>query len=332
VKILVTGGAGYLGSLTCTALERAGHVPIVLDSLVTGPRAFVGGRVLYEGDVADRALVRRIADDHPDLDATLHMAGRIVVPESVAQPVLYYRENVVKSLVLFDELASLGLPRVLFSSSAGVYAPTTTMVVDEDSPLAPASPYTRTKAMAEAVLADLAAAGRLRPVVLRYFNPIGSDPGLTSGVHAREPSHVLAQLARAALGQQPAFTLAGTDWPTRDGTGLRDYVHAWDLARAHVRALERIDELTSKPAAVTINIGTGVGVTVRELITTFEEVFGRHVPVVEGPPRPGDTAGTYADVRRAADLLGWRAELGLADGIASALAWHGARRAVLGYD
>ncbi|GAB2974647.1 UDP-glucose 4-epimerase GalE [Nocardioides montaniterrae] len=332
MKILVTGGAGYLGSVTCTSLEAAGHTPIVLDSLVTGPRAFVGDRIFYEGDVADRALVRRIVADHPDLDATIHMAALVVVPQSVAHPVDYYRANVVSSLELFDELATLGRPGVVFSSSASVYGPSAEPVVTESSPLAPASPYARTKTMVEAVLRDLAAAGRIRAVNLRYFNPIGSDPDVRSGIHARELSHVIGQLARAALGQQAAFTITGTDWDTRDGTGVRDYIHAWDLARAHVRAVERLTALTDHPTGeVTINLGTGSGVTVRELIATFEEVFGRPVPVVEGPARPGDIAGSYAGVDRARDLLDWRAELGLADGIASTLAWSARRQEVLGY-
>ena len=188
MKVLVTGGAGYIGSTTAKALEEAGHTPVILDSLLTGPRAFVRDRIFYEGDIADRALLRRIVDEHPDLDATIHMAARIVVPESVEQPYEYYRDNVAKSLELFDELAALGKPRVLFSSSASLYAtkdglrgrPRTTRST-------PQSPYARTKRMMEQVLEDMAAATDLRAIILRYFNPIGSDPDLESGIYAKEP-------------------------------------------------------------------------------------------------------------------------------------------------
>jgi UDP-glucose 4-epimerase len=332
VKVLLTGGAGYIGSITATALEQAGHTPVILDSLVTGPRAFVRDRIFYEGDIADRGLLGRIAAEHPDIAGTIHLAARIVVPESVAQPYLYYRDNVAKSLELFDELVRLGKPRVLFSSSASVYAAGEDFEVTEESPLAPGSPYARTKHMMEQMLGDLAAAGDLRAVILRYFNPIGADPALRSGVYAREPSHVLGQMTMAALGQRDAFTVTGTDLPTRDGTGLRDYVHVWDVAQAHVAALERFDEALDGSTSTVVNIGTGQGVTVRELLAIFERVFGREVPTVDAPPRPGDSVGSFANVEKARELLGWTSRLTVADGVQSALAWARRRRQVLGYD
>lgn len=334
MKVLITGGAGYLGSTTAAALEAAGHTPVLLDSLLSGPLAFTSGRVFYQGDIADRDLLAHICSEHPDLDCTIHMAARIVVPESVAQPYLYYRDNVAKSLELFDALADLGKPRIIFSSSASVYAPAAGFEVFEHSPVAPASPYARTKLQMEQVLTDLAAAGRVQALILRYFNPIGSDPQLRSGVHLREPSHVLGQLLRAALGQQEAFTLTGTDLPTRDGTGLRDYVHVWDLARAHVAAVERLGDVVGRAGApaVVVNVGTGSGTTVRELVTAFESVFGRPVPLREASPREGDAVGAFANVDLASELLSWKAELSVAEAIDSALAWFARRRAVLGYD
>lgn len=353
VKILVTGGAGYIGSVTAKALEAAGHVPVILDSLLTGPQAFVRDRVFYEGDIGDRDLLRRIVSEHPDLDATIHMAARIVVPESVAKPYEYYRDNVARSLELFDELVGLGKPRVVFSSSGSLYAVKTgdqagsdagsdagsevsgadPFEVREDDPVAPSSPYAATKWMIERILQDMAAATDLRAVTLRYFNPIGSDPDLESGIYAKEPSHVLGQLVMVATGQQDHFTITGTDHPTRDGTGLRDYLHVWDLARAHVRAVERFDEILAAAEApsVVVNVGRGEGVTVRELVAAFERVTGRPVPTTEAPPRPGDAVGAYANVDRAQALLDWRTELSLDEAIASALAWADRRIDVLGY-
>ena len=335
MKVLVTGGAGYIGSITAKALEQAGHVPVILDSLLTGPQVFVRDRIFYEGDIADRALVSRIVDEHPDLDATIHMAARIVVPESVEQPYEYYRDNVAKSLELFDQLEQLGKPRVLFSSSASLYAVKPDFEVTEDDPLAPGSPYARTKRMMEQVLEDMAAATDLRAIILRYFNPIGSDPDLESGIYAKEPTHVLGQLVMAARGQKDAFTITGTDNPTRDGTGIRDYIHVWDLARAHVRAIEQFDEVLAAAGepSVVINIGTGCGRDraragrgLREGLRPRGADHARRRP---GPatcrvPSPTSTAPH--------ELLGWRTELSLEDAIASALAWGEKRQEILGYE
>jgi UDP-glucose 4-epimerase len=206
--------------------------------------------------------------------------------------------------------------------------------VTEESPLSPGSPYARTKLVMEMALTDMAAATDLRAVILRYFNPIGSDPDLESGIYVREPSHVLGQLVMAAQGQKDAFTITGTEHPTRDGTGIRDYIHVWDLAQAHVVAVERFDpvlDAVDAPSTV-INVGTGSGVTVRELVTAFEKVFGRAVPIREAPPRPGDAVGAFANVDKAREVLGWTSSLTMEDAISSALAWGKKRKSVLGYD
>ncbi|MFA6297942.1 MAG: NAD-dependent epimerase/dehydratase family protein, partial [Nocardioides sp.] len=245
-----------------------------------------------------------------------------------------YRDNVAKSLELFDELAALGKNRVLFSSSASLYATKDDFEVTEQDPLDPQSPYARTKRMMEQVLEDMAAATDLRAIILRYFNPIGSDPDLESGIYAKEPSHVLGQLVMAARGQKDAFTITGVEHPTRDGTGIRDYIHVWDLARAHVRAIERFDDVLAAvdSTSTVINIGTGEGVTVRELVASFERVFGHSVPLAEAPPRPGDAVGAFANVDKSAQLLDWSTELSLDDAIASALAWGEKRQEILGYE
>ncbi|KRC52651.1 MULTISPECIES: UDP-glucose 4-epimerase GalE [unclassified Nocardioides] len=333
MKVLVTGGAGYLGSITAKALEESGHVPVVLDSLLTGPRQYVGDRIFYEGDIADRALLRRIIEEHPDLDATIHMAARIVVPESVALPYEYYRDNVAKSLEMFDELTTLGKPRILFSSTASLYALKPAFEVTEEDPVDPTSPYARTKRMMEMVLEDLSKATDLRAIILRYFNPIGADPQLETGYHLRDATHVVPLMAQTALGIRDTFTLTGTDHPTRDGTGIRDYIHVWDLARAHVRAVEEFDAVLSKVDATFtyINLGSGDGVTVRELLAAVERVVGKPVPVTEAPARPGDAAGAFANADKARELLGWQTELSLDEAIASALAWGEKREDVLGY-
>lgn len=333
MKVLLTGGAGYIGSTTAKALEAAGHTPVILDSLVTGPRAFVRDRIFYEGDIADRGLLRRVVAEHPGIECTIHLAARIVVPESVAQPYAYYQNNVARSLELFDELVRLGRPRVVFSSSASLYAAVEGFEVTEESPLDPPSPYARTKQMMEQVLRDLATATDLRAVILRYFNPIGSDPDLESGVYAREPSHVLGQLLMVALGQRDVFTITGTDLPTRDGTGIRDYLHVWDLASAHVAAVEGFDAALATVGApsTVLNVGTGRGVTVRELLAIFEQVTGLSVPTVDAPPRPGDSVGAFANVDKAREVLGWQSSLTVRDGVESALRWTERRHEVLGY-
>lgn len=333
MDILVTGGAGYIGSTIASALLDKGHTPIILDSLVTGPRAFTTGRTFYEGDIADKDLLKRIFTDHPRVACTIHCAALIVVPESVEQPYLYYRENVCKSLELFKTLEDLGYPHVVFSSSASLYDATSDFKVTEASPLKPSSPYARTKYMMEMVLSDLARAGRLRAIALRYFNPIGADPEYRTGIHAPAPSHVLGKLVDTALGKLGEFHITGTNWPTRDGSGIRDYIHVWDLARTHVEAVERFNkvlEATGEPYNV-INLGTGDGVTVKELVAAFERVWGEAIPKREAPPRPGDVAGAYANADKALELLNWHTERSIDEGIASALEWGRRREKILGY-
>ena len=333
MKVLVTGGAGYLGSITAKALEQGGHTPVILDSLISGPRQYVGERIFYEGDIADRDLLRRIVDEHPEIGATIHMAARIVVPESVELPYEYYRDNVAKSLEMFDELTALGKPRIVFSSTASLYALTPEFEVTEDDGLAPTSPYARTKRMMEMVLEDLARASDLRAVILRYFNPIGADPDLETGYHLRDATHVVPLMAQTALGYRDSFTITGVDHPTRDGTGIRDYIHVWDLALAHVRAVERFDEVldTVGEPSTYINLGAGDGVTVRELLAAVERVVGKPVPVAEAPARPGDAVGAFANADKAHRLLGWKTQHSLDEAIASALAWGEKRKDVLGY-
>ncbi|WP_417508317.1 UDP-glucose 4-epimerase GalE [Microbacterium sp.] len=321
MKALITGGAGYIGSTVATACLEAGIEVVILDDLSAGREEFGQNRSLYVGDIADAEVLRQIVRDHPDIDVVVHCAARIVVPESVADPLGYYDTNVGKTITMLQNLRALGLSRVVFSSSAAVYVGEGGGGVDEDAALAPASPYAATKAMAEGILSDASQAGGIRAIALRYFNPIGADPGLRTGLQNPTPSHALGKIMQARAAGKP-FAITGTDWPTRDGSGLRDYIHVWDLALAHVAAVERFDEVVtaSDPYRV-INIGTGDGVTVRELVAAFERVTNEPLDVVDAERRPGDQAGAYAIVERAHSELGWKAELSVDDGVRDALAW-----------
>lgn len=243
MKVLITGGAGYIGSTIASVLLDHGHTPVILDSLVTGRREFTKDRIFYEADISDRAMLRRVFSDHPDIQGTIHCAALIVVPESVSRPYDYYRENVVKSMEFFKALSDLGYPRVVFSSSAAVYDVVPGFMVTEEAPLRPLSPYSRTKFMMEMVLKDFCAAYGMQGIALRYFNPIGSDPQMRTGLHIKHPSHLIGKLVEVSMGREPVFNLTGIDWPTRDGSGIRDYLHVWDLALAHLKAIENFDRI-----------------------------------------------------------------------------------------
>lgn len=336
MKVLITGGAGYLGATIGSACLDAGHEVVVLDDLSTGRREYAAGREFIQGDVGDPAVLDRVLGGG-DIDAVVHCAASIIVPESVADPLGYYRNNVAKSIELADAMVRHGVRRIVFSSSASVYAPVVTegtgaeqFLVTEASPLGPGSPYARTKAMMEWVLEDVAATGALSVLPLRYFNPLGADPKLRTGQQIADPSHVLGRIMNADLNGE-TFTITGCDWPTPDGSGLRDYIHVWDLALAHVAALEKIDGVCAEQNYVPINIGTGKPSTVRDLVRAYEEATGRTLDVREGPARPGDVAGVYASADNAERLIGWRAEHTLAEGIRDALAWQEVRPQRLGY-
>lgn len=336
MKILVTGGAGYIGSTICSALEDRGHTPIILDSLITGRREFTRGRIFYEADIADRAAVEKIFREHPDIYATIHCAALIVVPESVTDPYNYYLDNVAKSVELFKSLTDLGCKRLVFSSSASIYDVVPDFMVTEAAPLNPSSPYARTKFMMEMILRDFCNAYPMRGIALRYFNPIGADPKMRSGIHVERPSHVLGKLVDTAMGVLPVFEITGNDYPTRDGSGIRDYIHVWDLAQAHIRAVEHFDEAfdhADNPVDpyLVINLGTGHGVTVLELVNAFEKVYGKTVNKRFAPRRAGDVAGSYANADTAKRLLGWEAELSIEQGISDALKWGELRTSILDF-
>ena len=330
-NILVTGGAGDIGATVCSALEDAGWTPIILDNLSQGRREFTANRIFYEGDVADRLLLKKIAQERGAIYAAIHCAALIVVPESVERPEDYYRENVSKSVELFVGLRDIGCKRIVFSSSAAIYDTVPDFMVTETSPLKPSSPYSRSKFVMELVLHDFCDAYGISGIALRYFNPIGADPKLRTGAYLDAPTHVLGRMLSVASGRSPVFEITGTNWPTRDGSGIRDYIHVWDLARAHVKAIENFDRafksahdsksVSSPKKFCVINLGTGRGVTVRELVTAFEAVTAKSLNKKESPPRLGDVAGSFASSHTASDLIDWRAELSIENGIRDALAW-----------
>lgn len=326
MRVLITGGAGYIGSTIASACLDAGIDPVILDNLVTGRREFAEGRVFYEGDISDGPLVDKIFAENPDIEAVIHCAALIVVPDSVADPLGYYRANVAKSLDFVDHLlrngrnGRSGRIRMIFSSSASIYRAGADHTVTEESPLDPQSPYARTKAVCEGMFADIAAGLPIKILSLRYFNPIGADPQMRTGLQLRRPSHALGKMIEAYEERAP-FRITGTGWPTSDGTGIRDYIHVWDLAAAHVAALRRFDDLDTD----VINLGTGAGTTVRELAEAFNRVVDLPIELVEAPARPGDVAGAYTRSDRAHRLLGWRARYSIEEGIRHSLEWAGLR-------
>jgi UDP-glucose 4-epimerase len=324
VKVLIAGGAGFIGSTVASACIDANITPVVLDNLTTGRVQFTRDRIFYRGDIADGPLVDKVFAEHPDITAVVHAAAAIVVPESVERPLRYYRCNVAKSIDFVEHVVRNRCIRFVFSSSAAIYRPGADFSVDETSALAPLSPYARTKVVVENLLEDCTVAYDLRVLSLRYFNPIGADPQLRSGLQVERPTHLLGKLLTAVENDEE-FLITGVDWPTRDGTGIRDYIHVWDLAEAHVAALRRFDEALAGRAYQVINVGTGNGTTVREFVSAFRATCGRPLRVRETGPRPGDNAGSFARIERAADLLGWAPRFATEDGIRDSMRWSAIR-------
>ena len=323
MKVLVTGGAGYIGSTVSSACADAGITPIVLDNLSNGSLEFVRDRVFYHGDIADADLLSQIFADHPDIDAVVHCAALATVESSVREPLRYYQENVAKTAALVKELLAHGCHRLIFSSSAAVYRAGGQSAIIESAELGASSPYGRTKIIAEQLFEDVSASTKLRVISLRYFNPIGADPRLRTGPQGGRGTHALGQMIHAYR-HHADFQITGAGYATRDGTGVRDYVHVWDLALGHVAALRQFDTVVPPGAGrhyEAINLGSGTGATVRELVAAFEEVVGQRLDVKEVSARAGDAAGAYACTDKARRLLDWRPTLDITDGIRAALDW-----------
>jgi UDP-arabinose 4-epimerase len=321
--VLVTGGAGYIGSHACEALAREGWTPVVYDNLSLGHREMVKFGPLEEGDIRDRERLVEVMKRHRPM-AVMHFAALIAVGESVENPAIYYDNNVRGALSILDAMRECGVGKLVFSSTAAVYGMPPSQPMAEDTPKAPINPYGRTKRMVEQVLEDFDAAYGLRSVALRYFNACGAHP--TAGIgEAHEPeTHLIPRALMALAGDIPQLDLMGTDYATPDGTAVRDYIHVCDLADAHVAALRH---LLDGGASDQINLGTGRGFSVKEIIDAAARVAGRDVPHRFAPRRAGDPPELVADPSRAAQVLGWRAKWTDIDQIiATAWAWHQAQR------
>ena len=320
MSTLVTGGAGYIGSHMVHALVDSGQDVIVLDNLTTGLRGLVAeGARFVEGNAGDVALVSRLIAEH-GVDAIIHFAGSIVVPDSVADPLAYYANNTVVARNLIEAGVRNSVKAFVFSSTATVYAGESADPLSETLPTGPVSPYGRSKLMTEWMLEDCARAYNLRYVALRYFNVAGADPGGRTGQSSPRATHLIKRASQVALGRVPHLDIFGTDYPTHDGTGVRDYIHVSDLVDAHIRAL---DYLRSGGQSSVMNCGYGHGASVRDVISSVERVIGRPLPVKESPRRPGDPAWLVADARKIREVLGWQPKFDDLDEIVrTAYAWE----------
>ncbi len=328
--VFVTGGAGYIGSHACVSLMEAGFEVVVLDNLCNSSAvalervAQICGKtpVFIEGDIRDRACLDAVFRDH-DIMAVLHFAGLKAVGESVELPLLYYENNVAGSLVLLSAMEQAGVRTLVFSSSATVYGDPVSVPIREDFALAPTNPYGRSKRMVEDILADWQAAHEDWSICrLRYFNPVGAHPSGRIGEDPRGiPNNLLPFVAQVAVGEREKLMVFGDDYATPDGTGVRDYIHVMDLVEGHVVALDYIHD---RPGLYTINLGTGNGCSVLEMVQSFERASGRPVPYEIVDRRPGDIATCWADPGLARELLKWRASRGIREMCEDTWRWQAA--------
>ena len=299
--VLVTGGAGYIGSHTCKALAQSGYEPVVYDNLENGHSSAVKWGPLERGDIRDTERLQKLIDTYRPA-AVIHFAAYIQVDESIRFPGKYYMNNVEGTISLLEAMRATGVATIVFSSTAAVYGNPQSVPVAEDHSLAPINPYGTSKQMVETILADFETAHDLRWVALRYFNAAGADPGGELGLSRDSVSNLVPRALRAGLGTGPALTIFGTDYPTPDGTAIRDYIHVTDLAVAHVAALRYLIDRNPSGA---FNLGTGNGHSVCEVVKETGRILGREVPVREGSRRPGDLPNVIADPTKANRAFGW---------------------------
>jgi len=328
MKILVTGGAGYIGSHTCLELLQAGYEVVVIDNLSNSKeeslrrvQALAGKSLgFHQADLLDRAALNAVFADE-GIDAVIHFAGLKAVGESVASPLKYYHNNITGTLALCEVMKKHGVRNLVFSSSATVYGDPHKVPITEDFPLGPTNPYGRTKWMIEEILRDLHQADDAWNIaLLRYFNPVGAHISGRIGEDPNGiPNNLVPFIAQVAVGKLPELRVFGDDYPTGDGTGVRDYIHVVDLALGHLKAL---DKLASNPGVVTYNLGTGQGYSVLEVVSAFEKACGKRIPYQVVMRRPGDIASCYADPATAKTALGWSAERGIDEMCADVWRWQ----------
>ena len=321
-SILVTGGAGYIGSHTCKALERAGYRPVTIDDLSTGHRWAVKWGPLIEGGIGDRGLVRRTIEDY-QIEAVIHFAANAAVGESMENPYKYLHDNVVNSLELLEAMRETRIRPIVFSSTCATYGMPLRVPISEAEPLAPVSPYGESKLFVERALHWYGRVHGLAWVALRYFNASGADPEGEIGEAHESETHLIPLAIEAALGQRPPLQVFGTDYPTPDGTAIRDYIHVEDLADAHIKALQH---LFSGGQDATLNLGIAQGYSVREVIAAVERAGGRPVPALESGRRAGDPPSLVADTKLVREVLSWKPRYGdLGAIVRTAWAWHESR-------
>ena len=328
MHILVTGGTGFIGSHTCVSLMAAGHDVTVIDNLSNSQREVLdrieqiaGTRPAFaEGDVRDRDLLRKVFAQRP-VDGVIHFAGLKAVGESVVQPLRYYDCNIGSTLALCEVMAESGVKTLIFSSSATVYGDPASVPIREDFPRSATNPYGASKLMIEDMLTDLVKSDpEWRIALLRYFNPVGAhESGLIGEAPSGIPNNLMPYVAQVATGQRERLSVFGSDYPTPDGTGVRDYIHVVDLAEGHVAALNYLGE---NAGLLAVNLGTGCGYSVLDMVRAFEKASGRPVPYALVPRRPGDIAACYADPALATKLLGWQAKRGIDEMCRDAWRWQ----------
>lgn len=326
MTILVTGGAGYIGTHTVVELLNAGSEVIVLDNLSNSSiealnrvEQITGKTVtFYQGDILNKALLQKVFSDHA-IDSVIHFAGLKAVGESVAKPLKYYENNVTGTLILCQVMAEFKVKNLVFSSSATVYGDPASLPITEDFPTGATNPYGQSKLMVEHILADLHHSDPSWNIArLRYFNPVGAHASGLIGEDPNDiPNNLMPFIAQVAVGKRPALSVFGNDYPTHDGTGVRDYIHVVDLANGHLKALEK---LATQPGLVTYNLGTGQGYSVLDMVKAFEKACGKAIAYQIAPRRPGDISACYADPTHAREDLGWQATHSLEDMANSS--WH----------
>jgi len=323
-SVLVTGGAGYIGSHACKALAQSGYTPVTLDNLVYGHRWAVRWGPFVQGDLADEALLRRVLREHR-IAAVMHFAGYAYVGESMHAPGKYFQNNTSNTLTLLEAMRSEGVGRIVFSSTCATYGVPRVVPIDEHHPQCPVNPYGESKLFAERMLEWFRVAHGLRYAALRYFNAAGADPDGEIGEDHEPETHLIPLVIDAAQGRRSGVSIFGTDYPTRDGTAVRDFIHVTDLALAHVQA---VDRLLHDAESLRLNLGTGQGHSVREVIRMVEDVGGCPVSATEAPRRPGDPPELVAAVGRARELLGWMPRHSdLRTIVSTAWRWHERRQA-----